>query len=303
MRLMIIQFFAALIVLTNCVSALATDRLRIVTSFSILTNLVKEIGGDYVQIESLVEAGNDAHHFEPKPSDIKRLLNADLIIVNGLGFEPWLDRVIIKSKKASDLIIASKNIEPLPFEKADHVHHHSKKVNVDPHAWQDVSNVRIYVKNIAQALIKRDPDHEVAYQNNLNRYDAELIKLDLNIRDSLNLIPVERRKLVTTHDAFRYFERAYRLEMIAPLGVSAEAELSAKRMARIIRQIREQTIPAIFLETAIDPRLAEQLASETGVKIGGTLYADTLSKENDPAGTYIKMMEANLKTLTKALTH
>ena len=299
----LIKFISvAFIMVIGTMSVHATEKLKIIASFSILADITQKIGGDFVDVVSLVDPNADLHQFEPRPTDIKRLLEADIVIVNGLGFEPWLGRLNLATKTAPMQIIASQGVMPLALDRHDHTHTGANDTGpVDPHAWQDVSNVRLYAKNIAAALITRDPDHRARYLENLADYDAALETLDRDIRGALSTIPPEKRKIVTTHDAFGYFEKAYGLAMIAPLGVGSEAQPSAKDVAGIIRQIRDEAIPAIFLETAIDPRLAEQLAAETGVKIGGTLYADTLSQKNGPAGTYIAMMETNIRTLTAAL--
>jgi zinc/manganese transport system substrate-binding protein len=302
MRMLVKRLSLALLIVMGSSQTHAAEKLKIIASFSILADITKAITGDAVDVTSLVEPEADLHHFEPRPHDIKRLLEADLVIVNGLGFEPWLDRVKPKAKKTPLWAVASDGVLPLPFDHHDHSDHSASEAEaVDPHAWQDVNNARLYAKNIATALITLDPDRRALYLENLARYDNALEKLDREVKQAIAAIPPGKRKIVTTHDAFGYFETAYGLKMIAPLGVGIEAQPSAKDIARIIRQIRDEAIPAIFLETAIDPRLAEQLASETGVKIGGTLYADTLSQKNGPAGTYITMMETNIRTLTNAL--
>ncbi|MFM8606548.1 MAG: metal ABC transporter substrate-binding protein [Hyphomicrobiales bacterium] len=303
MRMLVKYLSLAFMIVMGSTTTHAAEKLKIITSFSILADITKAIGGDAIDVTCLVEPDADLHHFEPRPHDIKNLLEADLVIVNGLGFEPWLDRVKPSIKRPPLWTIASEGITPLPFDHHDHEDHGASEGEaVDPHAWQNVSHARLYAKNIATALINKDPDHRALYLENLARYDSDLERLDRDIRNAIAKIPPEKRKIVTSHDAFGYFEKAYGLKMIAPLGVGRESQPSAKDMARIIRQIRDEAIPAIFLETAIDPRLAEQLASETGVKIGGTLYADMLSQKNGPAGTYITMMETNIRTLTDALT-
>ena len=291
-----------LLMIMGSIPVSAGERLKVVTSFSILADITKAIGGETVDVESLIEAGADAHMFEPRPADIKRISDADIIIMNGLGFEPWLDRFKLSSGKMPLRVVASEGIVPLAFDHHNHAADSATDHGVfDPHAWQDVSNVRLYGRNIATALSARDPDQRALYDENLARYDAALVKLDQDIRTAIAAIPPARRKLVTTHDAFGYFERAYGIKMIAPLGVAPEAQPSAKDLARIIRQIRAEAVPAIFLETMIDPRLAQQLAAESGAKIGGTIYSDTLSAKNGPAGTYITMMETNIRALTDAL--
>lgn len=292
-------FFALAVLVINS-AAHAESRIKIVASFSILADIAQNIGGERVDVESLVGPDADAHAFDPSPADVSQISRANLIVINGLGFEGWIERLMTSSNSLPKIVVASDGIAPLHAD--DDAHGHSHDMNaLDPHAWQDVSNVRNYAKNIAHALVTIDPDHGAIYDDNLARYDAALVKLDTDIRRAVSAIPAARQKLVTTHDAFGYFERAYGIEMVAPLGVATEAQPSAKDLARIIRQIRDDGIPAIFLETMIDPRLARRLSTESGAKIGGTLYSDALSAKNEAAGTYIAMMETNIRELTRAL--
>lgn len=292
---------ALLFIFASCQFATAKEQIKIIASFSILADIAQEISGDLATVESLVGYDEDAHAFNPSPSDVAHITHADLIVINGLGFEGWLERLMTSSQNVPKIVVVSDGIAPLHAdEEADHSHSHDANA-LDPHAWQDVRNVRIYAKNIAQALGKIDPEHREIYDANFQRYDAALQRLDAQIRTTISSIPATRRKLVTTHDAFGYFEKAYGIEMIAPLGVAPDAQPSAKNMARIIRQVRDESIPAIFLETIVDPRLAEQISRESGAKIGGKLYSDALSEKNGPAGTYIAMMETNIRELTRAL--
>lgn len=284
--------------------SVAVEKVKVVTSFSILADIIENVGGDRVIVESLVEANEDAHTFNPTPTDVTKLIGANLVVINGLGFEGWIERFMTSTEKLPKIIVASDGISPLNADgkKHDHDHNHGHDHGeLDPHAWQDVGNVRIYATNIASALAAVDPDHKDVYEANLSKYNSQLQKLDATVRSVMEEIPPEKRKLVTTHDAFGYFEKAYGIEMIAALGVATEAQPSAKEIARIIRQIREDAIPAIFLETMIDPRLAQRLSTESGAKIGGTLYSDALSEKNGPAGTYIAMMETNIRELKRAL--
>ena len=272
----------------------AAEPLRVVASFSILGDIVKQIGGERVVVETLVGPEEDAHMFDPAPKNAARITVANLLIINGLGYEGWIDRLIKASGGSPRVIIASDGIASQTAMIDGHT-------IVDPHAWQDVSNVRLYAQNIAKALISIDPAGENTYKSQLSRYDADLETLDREIRAAFAAIPPDRRKIVTTHDAFGYFSRTYGVEMIAPQGVSTESEPSAKDVARIIRQVKADQIPAVFLENISDPRLAQRIASESGAKMGGKLYSDALSHEKEPAGTYIAMMKTNLRELTKAL--
>ena len=272
----------------------AAEPIHVVASFSILGDLVQQIGGERVTVDTLVGPEEDAHMFDPAPKDAAKIAAANLLVINGLDYEGWIDRLIKASGGLPHIVVASDGIAS---QSAMIDGHHI----IDPHAWQDVSNVRLYAQNIAKALILIDPEGENAYKSQLSRYDADLVTLDHEIRAALAAIPPDRRKIVTTHDAFGYFSRAYGVEMMAPQGVSTESEPSAKDVARIIRQVKADQIPAVFLENISDPRLAQRIASESGAKIGGKLYSDALSREKGPAGTYIAMMKANIRELTKAL--
>ncbi len=287
----IILFILALL----CGTVKAQENIQVVASFSILTDLIQQIGGDRVSVDTLVGPEQDAHVFDPAPKDAIRIARARLVIINGFGFEGWMERLVKVSASKPNLITATSGVNP-HSQKDDHGHD-----GIDPHAWQDVSNVKIYAANIKDALIAIDPSSKSTFDLNFARYDAQLSSLDAFIRTSIATIPPERRKIVTTHDAFGYFERAYGVSMIAPQGASTESEASAKDVARIIRQVKMENVPAVFIENISDPRLAEQIAKESGAKIGGKLYSDALSNENGPAGTYITMMETNIRELTKAM--
>ena len=287
----IILFILALL----CGTVKAQENIQVVASFSILTDLIQQIGGDRVSVDTLVGPEQDAHVFDPAPKDAIRIARARLVIINGFGFEGWMERLVKVSASKPNLITATYGVNP-HSQKDDHGHD-----GIDPHAWQDVSNVKIYAANIKDALIAIDPSSKSTFDLNFARYDAQLSSLDAFIRTSIATIPPERRKIVTTHDAFGYFERAYGVSMIAPQGASTESEASAKDVARIIRQVKMENVPAVFIENISDPRLAEQIAKESGAKIGGKLYSDALSNENGPAGTYITMMETNIRELTKAM--
>ena len=276
-------------------AAYADDKVPVVASFSILGNIVKEIGGERVTVSTLVGANADAHVFQPAPQDAKRVAEAKLVVTNGLGFEGWIDRLIKASGRKPMVVVASKGISAIK-SKDDHGHD-----GLDPHAWQDVGNVKRYAATIAAALAKIDPEGANDYAQREAAYQSKLDALDAEIKASIAAIPVERRKLITSHDAFGYFAKAYGMTMIAPQGVSTETEASAKDVAKIIRQIKAEKIPAMFLENVTDPRLIEQISRETDIKIGGKLYSDALSAPDGLAGSYIAMMENNIREMKKAL--
>jgi zinc/manganese transport system substrate-binding protein len=277
----------------------AQEKLPVVASFSILGDFVREIGGERVAVTLLVGPDGDAHVYSPTPADAKTVAGAKLVVVNGLKFEGWLTRLIKSSGTKATIATATTGITPLKMAD-DHGHGHSHG-GEDPHAWQSVANARLYVGNVRDALIAADPAGKATYEANAAAYLAKLDTLESEIKATVARIPADRRKAITSHDAFGYFARAYGIEFVAPQGVSTEAEASAKDVARIIRQIKAQKVPAVFLENITNPRLAEQIARESGAKIGGRLYSDALSAENGPAGTYIAMMKHNISQIEKAL--
>jgi len=282
--------------------AIAQEKLPVVASFSILGDFVREVGGDRVVVTTLVGANGDAHVYSPTPADAKAMAAAKLIVVNGLKFEGWMTRLIKSSGAKATIATATTGITPLKAEedhdaKAGHGHDH----DVDPHAWQSVANAKVYVGNIRDALVKADPAGKESYEANAARYLSELGAVEAEIRAAIARIPADRRKAITSHDAFGYFVKAYGIQFIAPQGVSTEAEASAKDVGRIIRQVKAEKVPAVFLENVTNPRLVEQIARESGAKIGGRIYSDALSDASGPAGTYIRMMKHNISEIEKAL--
>jgi zinc/manganese transport system substrate-binding protein len=287
---------AALFVAT---SARAQDRPKVIASFSILGDLVKSVGGDRVEVATLVGPNGNAHVYAPSPGDAKKVADAKLVFVNGLGFEGWLERLVKASGTKAPIVVATKGIKPL--ERAgehDHDHDHGR---ADPHAWQSVANAKIYVANIRDALIAADPAGKDAYLANAAAYLAKLDALEREVREVIAKIPADRRRVLTSHSAFGYFQNAYGVNFIAPQGVSTEAEASAKDVAAIIAQIKKQKAAAVFLENVTDPRLVEQIARETGAKVGGTLYSDALTDDKGDATTYIDLIRHNLRQLAAAL--
>jgi len=307
----------------------AAEPMPVVASFSILGDMVATVGGDQVAVSTLVGPDGDAHVYEPTAEDLKTVGRAKVVFVNGLGFEPWMDRLIKSSGTKATIAVASTGVTPIAFaghedeeeghadaghddhagaateehhdgeeEHAEGEHHHG---TLDPHAWQDPANGVIYVRNIAKALETADPAHGAVYRANAERYIAEIEAVGATVRQELAAVPADRRKLVTSHDAFGYFGRAYGIAFLAPVGVSTESEASAADVAKLIDEIRVEHIPAVFMENITDPRLAEQIARETGARIGGELFSDALSPPDGPAATYIEMFKWNAAQLTKAL--
>jgi zinc/manganese transport system substrate-binding protein len=280
--------------------SLAQDKLPVVATFSILGDIVKNVGGGRIALTTLVGPDGDAHVYSATPADAKNLADAKVVFINGLGFEGWMDRLVKASGTKAPLVTATRGIKTQRMAGNPHGHGHSHSEN-DPQAWQSAANVKIYVANIRDALSAADPAGTAAYEANAKAYSEKLDALDKEIRAAVGAIPKERRKVITSHDAFAYFRAAYGIDFVAPQGVSTESEASAQDVAKIIRQIRAQKIPAVFLENVSDPRLVRRIADETGAKIGGTLYSDALSDEKGPAGTYIDMMRHNLRQFAAAL--
>ncbi|MBE7246377.1 MAG: metal ABC transporter substrate-binding protein [Actinomycetospora chiangmaiensis] len=277
---------------------------RAVASFSILGDLVRQVGGAHVTVATLVGPDSDAHGFSPSPADARKLAEADIVFVNGLGLEGWLDRLIRASGTRAPVVTVSAGVKPIPAE-GEHAHgdgdHDHADHAVDPHAWQNVANVRTYVADIRDGLAKVDPAHADAYRQAADRYLAELDVLERDIRAAITAIPPERRRIITTHDAFGYYAAAYGLRFLAPKGVSTDSEASPRDVAAIIRQIRRDRIPAVFLENISDPRQMEQIARESGARIGGKVFSDALSGPDGPAPTYLDMMRTNLRAFAAAL--
>jgi zinc/manganese transport system substrate-binding protein len=322
---------AAFVLLGLSTSAHAADTLKAVASFSILGDMVKNVGGERVEVTTLVGPNGDAHVFSPTPADAKTLAEADIFFVNGLGFEGWMQRLETSSGFEGTTVVASKGVTPLEMVgghhhggEADEDHHeahedHAKgeedhdhgdhaaadengDEETDPHAWQSLANGEIYVANIRDGLIAADPEGKEIYEANAKEYLAALKNEDTAVKAAIANLPKARRRFITSHDAFGYFAKAYGIEVISPEGVSTESEASAQDVAKIIRQIREEKIPAVFIENITDRRLLDQIARETGAKIGGVLYSDALSDKDGPAPTYLDMFRHNVGALTAALS-
>jgi zinc/manganese transport system substrate-binding protein len=294
------RLILAMLAVLACVGpATAQDRLKVVATFSILGDVVRNVGGDRVDVTMLVGPNADAHVFSPSPADVRKLSGARLVVMNGLGYEGWIARLVKASGSKAPVVTASKGVKPRRMAGA---HGQGHGHDTDPHAWQSVANVKLYATNIRDGLVAADPAGKSVYEANAAAYLAKLDALEREVRDVVAKIPAERRRVITTHDAFGYFKDAYGLDFIAPQGVSTESEPSAKDVARIIAQIKRQKIPAIFLENISDPRLLKRISDETGARIGGTLHSDALTDEKGRAPTYIDLIRYNLKQIAGALT-
>ncbi|MAU97652.1 MAG: ABC transporter substrate-binding protein [Fulvimarina sp.] len=317
---------SALTLSTAAFSQASAQELKVVASFSVIADFAKNVGGDRVEITTLVGPNGDAHVYEPKPADARALAEADVVLANGLQFEGFLPRLIEASGTEAPVIELTKGGEVLrnseeehhhdheeasadghdhdhdhEAEEADHDHaeghghhHHGE---YDPHAWQSVHNAEVYVKNIADAFCEADADGCDTYRANADAYEKKLAELDTYVKEQVAEIPENKRTVITSHDAFGYFQHEYGLKFLAPEGISTESEASAADVAALVNQVKEDQASAVFVENITNPRLIEQIANETGLKVGGELYSDALSDEDGPASTYIDMMRHNVETI------
>jgi zinc/manganese transport system substrate-binding protein len=316
--------------LANLSPAHAEEPIKVVASFSILADMVKEIGGDHVALRTLVGPDGDAHVYEPTPSDARAVGEAKVLVVNGFQFEGWLPRLVETSGFKGTEVVATTGLEPILFAEEEEGHDHAAGeshegqaheasaeghkheaaeagheghdhgVN-DPHAWQNLSNGVVYAQNIVKGLSEADPENAADYKAKGDAYIAEIKAMDARVKSELAAIPEDHRKVVTSHDAFGYFAKTYHVDFIAPEGVSTESEASAADVAKIIDQIKAEKITAVFVENISDPRLVERIVAETDAKMGGTLYSDALSGPDGPAATYLGMFQNNLEQIIAAL--
>ena len=282
----------ALLMSLGAAPADAQGPLKVVASFSILGDFVKNVGGDHVEVTTLVGPDGDVHVYTPTPADARKIADARLLVVNGFGLEGWLPRLLEAAGGKASIVTATEGIAPLKAGS-----------DADPHAWQSVANAEKYVATIRDALVAADPADADVFRQNAGSYLAKLAALDAEVRQAVGQIPQSRRKVISTHDAFGYFAARYGIEFIAPIGVSTEAEPSARDIAKIIAQVKAAHIPAVFLERIGDPRLMRRISEETGARVGGTLYSDSLTDEKGDAPTYIDMVRHNIRTLTSALAN
>ena len=288
---------AALALFAVASASSAADKIPVLASFSILGDLVRVVGSDRVTVTTLVGADEDAHVFEPKAGDAKNLLQTRLLVTNGLGFEPWAQKLVKSAGYKGQTVVASQGVKPrqMPAEKG---HDHAE---TDPHAWQNPTNVALYVRNIADALSKLDPAGKSIYQANSEAYAKELQALDADAKTQIAALPADKRKVITSHDAFGYFGAHYGIKFLAPQGASTESEPSAKEVAQLIRQIQKEKIKAVFVENMSNPKLLAQLSKDAGVTVGPALYVDALSKAGGPADSYLKLMRHNVTQLATGM--
>ena len=350
-----LRIAGALALLAAAVAPVRAEPVPVVATFSVLGDMVKQIGDDRVAVTTLVGPDGDTHVYRPSPADARAVARARLMVVNGLGFEGWMERLLAAADFKGVLVTASDGVDVIETgedeghhgdahkdshgheesEKHGHDEHAHDKANKatghdhdekagehghaehrgheedghhghdhgahDPHAWQDLASARVYARNIAKGLAAVDPANAAHYQERLTRYLKAISTLDAEIKTAMAQLPASRRTVVTSHDAFQYFGRAYGLTFLAPQGLSTESEASAEDVARLIRQIRAEKIKAVFVENLSDPRLVKRIAEETGAVVGGTLYPGALSPPGGPAPTYLDMLRTNARVLRNTL--
>jgi len=279
----------------GCRAARAAAPLRVVASFSILADLVRQVGGGAVAVESLVGPNGDVHVYEPRPKDLRTLIDAGLLVRNGLGLEGWMDRLTGAADFKGQVVVAAAMVTPRMMRDDGGL------LATDPHAWQDPRNAILYVRAISDGLAAADPANAATYRDSAARYGARIAQADAWIQATLAPIPVNQRRIITTHDAFGYYAARYGIEFLSAEGVNTESEPSAKAIAALVRQIKREKVRAVFIENMTSPRIAQMLARETGAMLGGTVYSDALSAPDGPAATYLDLLHYNSKLFASAM--
>lgn len=290
-------------------AARAQQKLKAVASFSIIGDMVREVAGDHADVTTIVGANQDAHTYQPTPADAKAVAAAKVLFLNGMGFEGWIDRLARAAPFKGTRVVLSEGIAgPMSMPaaagkthahgKPGHAHDHK---GTDPHTWQDIANGRIYARNIVKGLAAADPANTAHYQQRGADYDRRLAELDGWVKEQIATVPAGKRRVITGHDAFQYFARAYGVEFRAPVGISTDKEPSAQQVAGLIRQIKTEGIKALFMENMSNPKLIEQIARDAGGVVGPALYVDALSKPGGPADTYEKMFRHNVPALVAGM--
>ena len=272
-----------------------TDKPRVLATTTMIAEAARRVAGDCVDVRGLLPVGGDPHVYEPVPQDLRAIVESDLVLYNGFGLEAWLDRLVSNAGGNQPIVIAAEGLTPIYGQ-------YQGGRDPDPHLWGDARNFARYVQNIERALTSLAPQCAPAFQANAAAYLAELDALDRWVRERIASIPADKRHLVTSHDAFEYYARAYGLNVLGtPIGVSTDEEASAQTVARLVDKVRETRIPALFVETTVNPRVIQRIAAETGARIGGSLYSDSLGEPGSGADTYVGMLVHNTRTVVNAL--
>ena len=290
MKRFALRLAACAVAVAVLIAPAQADRLKVVASFSILGDMVEQVTGDLASVTTIVGPNADAHVYSPNVEDARAVTDADIIFVNGLGFETWSKTLIETSGTKARVFVATDGVTPLKVDG-----------EIDPHAWNALPNGMIYVRNIAKAMGEADSANAKAYHANAEAYIAKLKALHERTVADLAKLPKDRRTIVTAHDAFGYLADAYGLQFLAPVGIDTEAEPSAQQLARLIDQLKREKVAGLFVENITSPALVEQIARETGLRVGGRLFSDALSAKGGPATSYLSMFEHNLGVIVGAL--
>lgn len=277
-------------------TALASGKLRVIASFSILADMARQVGGDGVLVEALVGPDGDVHVYDPRPKDLRMLMAAGVLVRNGLGLEGWMDRLAAAASFNGVSVVAAERVAHRTM-KAD-----GAAIAIDPHAWQNPLNGIHYVQAIAQGLASADPANAASYRQAATRYSGQIAEMDTWIEAKFAAIPVNRRRVITTHDAFGYYSARYAVEFLSAEGISTEFEPSAKSIAALVRQIKRENVRTVFIENMTNPRLAQTLARESGAVLGETVFSDALSPVGGPAPTYLEMFRHNTMAFVSSMT-
>ena len=273
----------------------AAQPLRVVASFSILSDMTQQIGGAALSVQSLVGPDGDAHVYDPRPKDLRTLMQAGLLVRNGLGLEGWMDRLTDAAGFKGKVVVAAERVTPRTMTE------NAGAIATDPHAWQNPRNAMLYVQAITAGLVEADPFNAARYRAAAASYTERIAQTDSWIEATLSAVPAGQRRIITTHDAFGYYGARYGVEFLAAQGISTESEPSAKAIAALVRQIKRDHVRAVFIENMTSPRMAQMLARETGAKLGGTVYSDALSPPKGPAATYLDMLRHNTTLFAAAM--
>jgi zinc/manganese transport system substrate-binding protein len=290
----VLAYGSALASMMAVASAASAKTLEVVASFTVLADVAHAVGGEAVDVKTLVGPNGDPHEFEPSPDDARNLKAADVVFVSGEGLEGWMDRLITASGYSGTPVVASDGINTRTMEE-------DGKTVTDPHVWNSPINVMIWVDNIEKALSAADPADAASFKQNAESYRKQLKEADAYAHSKLDPVPAERRKILTSHDAFGYFGREYKVRFLAPIGFSTETEASAADVAKLIDQIKSEDVKVYFFENSNDPKLVKQVAAATSAKPGGELYVEALSNGDEPASTYLKMFHYNVNQIAAAL--
>ena len=288
------KYYLLIILFTVSINfSFSQEKIKVVATASMIWDIAKNIAGDHLNVKCIVPIGGDPHIYEPTPNDARLVSGADLLLKNGLKFEGWIDELIDNSGTKATIVTVTEGLTPITSLQ----YHNSP----DPHAWMNVNFAQVYIKNIRDAFIQLAPKHKEDFEKNYSTYKAQLEQLDTYIMEQIKLIPEARRILITSHDAFQYYGRRYGIRLEAIMGISTEAEAQTSDVIRLNKVIRESNVPAVFIETTINPKLIKQIARDNKVAIGGSLYADSIGDEGSPGSTYIKMLKHNTDVIVAAL--